>query len=493
MAVLNTGWNNKTKWSGPTMDQSTDVLRKGATYNFGNNNGGGNYQAGNDQKSIYNSIFNYYKYGNQLSDAASNFMRDGKINGQSAADYYNNAWKGKGANMQYNAKEALINSTANPMPQSPTNVQQLQQYMASNAPQIPQQQQQLEATPDYQIHQQAAQTLDNSNKVPVGNFNRSDIRNMFRTAGLNPYSFSGSQRRELRNYLNGKGQLSEGMQKEWGSIIGSLRAKQQGSVTGNSTTASNNDISNILQADKMAAMQNKQNTLQAGEPITHPTNNTVIAKKFGGTMYYKDGGALSQNQEKYLNTFKAFLVKKAKKAGAKSDQDVQTYIQNLGEDGLKKAKEEFDKLPTKALHGAKLSYINKLNGQCPEGTTLKYYKVGGKVCKVCEAKDKQYNDPIKAFKEKCGGKVKKADTGTNLDAPEEKKKSKPVIPKRINPNDTVNIGNQAYSLTDRNGRKLVPSLRAYGAKEYQADMKAANKGKKDAARRWMKQNMVTGD
>lgn len=124
--------------------------------------------------------------------------------------------------------------------------------------------------------------------------------------------------------------------------------------------------------------------------------------------FYKSGGQLSDTQEKYMQAFKAFLVQKAKKTGATTEQAINDYIKGLGEDGLKKAKEEFDNLSTKALHGAKLDFINKLNGQCPQGYKLTYHKVGGKVCKVCEAKDKElHQDPIKAFKAKCGKKLSK--------------------------------------------------------------------------------------
>ena len=60
------------------------------------------------------------------------------------------------------------------------------------------------------------------------------------------------------------------------------------------------------------------------------------------------------------------------------------------------------------MNGAKLNYINKLNGKCPQGTHLSYYRIGGTLCKKCEADAyNESSDPIKAFKQKCGGKVKK--------------------------------------------------------------------------------------
>lgn len=53
-----------------------------------------------------------------------------------------------------------------------------------------------------------------------------------------------------------------------------------------------------------------------------------------------------------------------------------------------------------ARQGAKLNYIKKLRGECPEGFEMAYFKIGGKVCKKCQKmKDKVQKD--------CGGnKVK---------------------------------------------------------------------------------------
>ena len=37
-----------------------------------------------------------------------------------------------------------------------------------------------------------------------------------------------------------------------------------------------------------------------------------------------------------------------------------------------------------ARQGAKLNYIKKLRGECPEGFEMAYFKIGGKVCKKCQ-------------------------------------------------------------------------------------------------------------
>lgn len=110
----------------------------------------------------------------------------------------------------------------------------------------------------------------------------------------------------------------------------------------------------------------------------------------------------------------AFLQYLMEKTGAKSEQELEQVIQQLGEDGLKKAYTQFmqelqQQQVQAAKFGAKLNYIKRLNGQCPEGSELQYYKVGGKLCKKCVQKQKEMErqklDAISEFK--CGRKIKK--------------------------------------------------------------------------------------
>ena len=54
-----------------------------------------------------------------------------------------------------------------------------------------------------------------------------------------------------------------------------------------------------------------------------------------------------------------------------------------------------------AKQGAKLTYIKRLRGECPEGYEPKLYRAGGKVCTKCE----------KIQADKCGGKAKKHENG----------------------------------------------------------------------------------
>ena len=106
-----------------------------------------------------------------------------------------------------------------------------------------------------------------------------------------------------------------------------------------------------------------------------------------------------------------------------------------------------------AMHGAKLNYINQLNGKCPQGTHLSYYRIGGTLCKKCEADAyNESSDPIKAFKQKCGGKVKKKELGGEVDNKKPKLVKKPqskpgmVKPtnKRPGPKDLKTLPNGKY-------------------------------------------------
>ena len=86
----------------------------------------------------------------------------------------------------------------------------------------------------------------------------------------------------------------------------------------------------------------------------------------------------------------AFLQFLAKKSGAKNQQELEKYVQSLGEDGLKQAYNEFTKVmqsqAQKAAHGAKLQYFRNLKHKCGENEELVFYKKGGSVECGCKGK-----------------------------------------------------------------------------------------------------------
>lgn len=121
------------------------------------------------------------------------------------------------------------------------------------------------------------------------------------------------------------------------------------------------------------------------------------------------------NEQELQQAFIQFL---AQKTGAKTQQELEQVIQQLGEDGLKQAYSEFMQLVQQkqvraAKFGTKLNYIKQLRGQCPDGYEIEYYKSGGNLCKKCVKKQIETGDVLTDFKnrkiesDKCGKKIKK--------------------------------------------------------------------------------------
>lgn len=136
--------------------------------------------------------------------------------------------------------------------------------------------------------------------------------------------------------------------------------------------------------------------------------------------YYQQGGVMN-NQEELKQAFIQFL---AQKTGAKNQQELEAAIQQLGEQGLQQAYQEFMQMIQQqqvqaAKFGAKLNYIKSLRGQCPEGYEMKYFKSGGQLCKKCmkkqqeSEKDNKPQNPIDEFK--CGRKMKKKEQGGSVE------------------------------------------------------------------------------
>jgi uncharacterized Zn finger protein (UPF0148 family) len=99
----------------------------------------------------------------------------------------------------------------------------------------------------------------------------------------------------------------------------------------------------------------------------------------------------------------------------------------------------------KAALGAKLNYINKLKGNCPEGEELVYMKKGGRMCPVCQKKAEKAED---------GKKLQKKNVVSDF---KDKRK-------QINPNDTVHVKGKAYSLTNSDMSRVDERFPAYSAK-----------------------------
>lgn len=225
-------------------------------------------------------------------------------------------------------------------------------------------------------------------EVPNNNFNRAQVRTIMSSRGLDPYAYTGGQRKALRKALN-SGQDIEAIFNQWN---------------------------------------------QNNQPISYNAK--------GGLLKFDDGGAMED--------FKKWISQKLRKGELKESDLSKEKLAQL----YQTFKKEQQGVQT-AMNGAKLNYINQLNGKCPQGTHLSYYRIGGTLCKKCEADaHNESSDPIKAFKQKCGGKVKKKELGGEMDNKKsklvKKSQSKPGVKtskptdKRPGPKDLKTLPNGKY-------------------------------------------------
>ena len=233
-----------------------------------------------------------------------------------------------------------------------------------------------------QFLEQTASNLINPNQHT---FNRRETKDFMRQNLLNPYDYSASERGAFRHSIsNDTGDWSNASK-----IMLDARI--------------NKSLSKSIDAEKNQFLVNPQ--LSKPNLGYDPSqNNQLVNLKFkqGGLLKFQNGGA---NQDQIMEAFKQWVAQKLQNGELeKSDLKDQKKLEQLFQSFIK----EQQGVQT-AMNGAKLNYINKLNGKCPQGTHLSYYRIGGTLCKKCEADAyNESSDPIKAFKQKCGGKVKKA-------------------------------------------------------------------------------------
>ncbi len=110
-------------------------------------------------------------------------------------------------------------------------------------------------------------------------------------------------------------------------------------------------------------------------------------------VYVRQQGGTMNNQQELQKAFMAYLIQDAQTQGIQiqSEQDLQAYAEQLGEEGIKAKYQEFmQKMQggVMARLGAKLEYYKKLKGVCPEGEEMVYFKQGGRICKACQKAQK---------------------------------------------------------------------------------------------------------
>lgn len=233
---------------------------------------------------------------------------------------------------------------------------------------------------------------DSYSELTKHNFDRGDIRQGMRANGLNPYDYSGSDRKQLRTYLNNP--TTDNYTQSVSKTIGDGKIQQ-------------NMLNN--------AVQNQTSQYQLPKPNLGNQNNQLVNLKFkkGGQMYkYQQGGQAQQaGGQQGIEQQAMALVQAAMQGDKKANQTIQQIMQ-AAQQGDQQAAQVAKLLQAivqqmkgsrKARLGAKLDYIKQSIGECPEGQEVVYFKKGGEICKICAGKKMQdggKSDPIKNFKKK---------------------------------------------------------------------------------------------
>lgn len=238
--------------------------------------------------------------------------------------------------------------------------------------------------------------------APTPTYNRSQTRDYMRSIGMNPYDYSGGERKALRTYLNDPS---------------SMDSKYQPFI-------------NQVQNQRTQKMVNSIGTNQLLKPETdtNKLNNQLVNLKFkqGGQMYkYQAGAQMVQPQQANsqdpidqiaqiaVGSLQGDKASKQKLIEVLSNEQIAPKLLQMVDKGVKnqdkramiiaQAIKALQGGSRKARLGAKLDYIKQSIGECPEGQEVVYFKKGGEICKMCAGKKMQdggKSDPIKNFKKK---------------------------------------------------------------------------------------------
>lgn len=155
---------------------------------------------------------------------------------------------------------------------------------------------------------------------------------------------------------------------------------------------------------------------------------------------FQQGGQMNEEQK----AFTAYLIKVL---NPKDAADFENKIAQLSENELKEFYKQYKAMEgnqiSMAKLGAKLSYVQTLRGECPEGYEVEKYMAGG--CVKCKKKAEGAK-VVDVFKDKCGGKAKKR----------VKKDQKGAV---VNKADTVHTNKGVYNVSNKKlpYKKMTPA------------------------------------
>lgn len=155
---------------------------------------------------------------------------------------------------------------------------------------------------------------------------------------------------------------------------------------------------------------------------------------------FQQGGQMNEEQKE----FTAYLIKVL---NPKDAADFENKVAQLSENELKEFYKQYKAMEgnqiSMAKLGAKLSYVQTLRGECPEGYEVEKYMAGG--CVKCKKKAEGAK-VVDIFKDKCGGKAKKR----------VKKDQKGAV---VNKADTVHTNKGVYNVSNKKlpYKKMTPA------------------------------------
>lgn len=239
--------------------------------------------------------------------------------------------------------------------------------------------------------------------APTPTYNRSQTRDYMRSIGMNPYDYSGGERKALRTYLNNPGSMDSKYQPFINQVQNQRTQKMVDSIGTNQllkpetdTNKLNNQLVN-LKFKKGGQMYKYAAGAQMVQPQQTNSQDPIdqIAQIAAGSLY-GDENSKQQLIQVLSNKEIAPKLLQIVDAGVKN-QDKRAIIIAQAIKSLQQGSTR------KARLGAKLDYIKQSIGECPEGQEVVYFKKGGEICKVCAGKKMQNggkSDPIKDFKKK---------------------------------------------------------------------------------------------
>ena len=155
---------------------------------------------------------------------------------------------------------------------------------------------------------------------------------------------------------------------------------------------------------------------------------------------FQQGGQMNEEQQ----AFTAYLIKVL---NPKDEADFENKVAQLSENDLREFYKQYKAMEgnqiSMAKLGAKLSYVQTLRGECPEGYEVEKYMAGG--CVKCKKKAEGAK-VVDIFKDKCGGKAKKR----------VKKDQKGAV---VNKADTVHTNKGVYNVSNKKlpYKKMTPA------------------------------------